>query len=114
MVFQEVLRTGVKARSKVAAQHRLRIGIWVWVTLGLSLFVIYFATYGYVYNLSRVRHQLVKERNQQRDEFFIRQSRVEAMRSPMRIQRIAGALGMVPLTKPEAIANTQMMVAKRE
>ncbi len=114
MVFQNVVRTGVKARSAAVARYRVLAGARLWCIAGLSLLVTYLGTYGYVYNLSRVRHRLVIERNQQRQEFFIRQSRVESLRSPLRIEREAQRLGMVPLTRPEAVGNTPVVLAKRD
>ncbi len=114
MVFQDVVRSGVKVRARVVARYRVRAGVWLWCALGLGLFVTYFAAYGYVYHLSRVRHQLLVQRDRQREAFFVGQGRVEALRSPLRIQREVEMLGMVPLTMPEGLKGKSIVVAARE
>lgn len=113
MVFQDVVRAGVRVRSRSVAKSRVLGGVRVWCTLTVACAVAYIAACGYVYNLSRERHQLVIQRNELKKEYLLLRSQCEALRNPVRIQKQAQAHGMVLLTEPQAVASAPVVLAQR-
>lgn len=113
MVFQDVVRTGVRVRSKAIAIYHIRSGARLWGVLLIASVVAYIAVCGYVYSLSRERHRLVIQRNALQREYLLLRSQCEALRNPVRIQRQARAYGMIPLTEPQAVASTPVVLAQQ-
>lgn len=113
MVFQDVLRSGGKARSRAVAKSHALVGARWWSVLAAAGAIAYLSACGYVYSLSRERHQLLLQRDQLRKENLLLQSQCEALRHPQRIQREAQAFGMVLLTEPQAIGEKPVMLAQR-
>jgi len=113
MVFQDVVRTGVRVRSKAIVRSRILFGTRLWYVLLIAGAVAYIAACGYVYHLSRERHRLVVQRNELRKEYFLLLSQYEGLRNPVRIQKQARAYGMVPLTGPQAVTSAPVVLARR-
>ncbi|MCS6831096.1 MAG: hypothetical protein RMM08_00400 [Armatimonadota bacterium] len=113
MVFQHVVRTGVRVRSRAVARVRFLSGVRLWCALIAIGAVAYITAWSYVYSLSHERHQLMVQRNELRKENLLLRSQCEALRNPLRIQTQAKAYGMVLLTKPQAVANTSLVLAQR-
>ena len=114
MVFQDVVRTGVRVRSKAVAKYRILSGVRLWCVLVAAGVLTYITVCSYVYNLSRERHQLVVQRNELRKEYLLLRSQCEALRNPLRIHKQAKARGMVLLTKPQAVASATVVLAQRD
>jgi hypothetical protein len=113
MVFQDVVRTGVRVRSKAVVRYRILAGTRLWCVFVVAGVVAYITACGYVYNLSRERHRLFIQREALRKEYYLLLSRCEALRNPVRIQKQAQAFGMVPLTQPQAVASAPVVLAQR-
>ncbi|GIV16610.1 MAG: hypothetical protein KatS3mg022_2045 [Armatimonadota bacterium] len=114
MVFQHVVRTGVRVRSKAVAGSRVLYGARLWCTLVVAVgAVAYITACGYVYNLSRERHRLMVQRNELKREYLLLRSQCEALRNPLRIQKQAKSYGMVLLTEPQAVAAAPVVLAQR-
>lgn len=113
MVFQDVVRTGARVRSKALVSTRILFGTRLWCVFIIAGVVAYIGACGYVYNLSRERHRLVVQRNELQKEYFLLLNRREELRRPSRIQTRARAYGMVPLTEPQAVATAPVVLAQR-
>lgn len=113
MVFQDVVRTGVRVRSGAVARYRVLSGVRVWSIVLVGIVVVYMTVCGYVYNLSRERHRLVMQRNDLQKEYLLLRRQYEALRNPVRIQKQARAYGMVPLSEPQAVASAPVVLAQQ-
>ncbi len=112
MVFQDVLRSGGRTRSRAVARSRVLVGARWWCVLAAAGAIAYVGACGYVYSLSRERHQLLLQREQLRREYLMLQSQCETLRNPARIREKAQAFGMVLLTEPQAVASKPVMLAQ--
>jgi cell division protein FtsL len=113
MVFQDVVRTGVRVRSQAVVRYRILAGTRLWCVFVVAGVVAYITACGYVYNLSRERHRLFIQREALRKEYYLLLSQYETLRDPVRIQKRAQAFGMVPLTRPQAVASAPVVLAQR-
>ncbi len=113
MVFQHAVQAGGRVGSKAVARYRVLSWARLWCVAVAVGMVAYIAACGYVYNLSRERHDLLKQRNALREEYLLLRSRCEALRSPLRIHKQAEAYGMVLLTEPQAVAGAPVVLARR-
>ncbi|MCS6948990.1 MAG: hypothetical protein RMM06_03465 [Armatimonadota bacterium] len=112
MVFQDVIRSGGRTRSHAVARSRVTVGARWWCVLAAAGAIAYVGACGYLYSLSRERHQLLLQRDQLRKENLLLQSQCETLRNPLRIRQEAQAFGMVLLTKPQALAEKPVMLAQ--
>jgi len=114
MVFQDMVRTGARARSRTACKYHVLSDVRLWCLVAAVVVVLYIGACGYVYNLARERHRLIVQRNVLRQEFLLLRSHCEALRNPLRIQKHAKNYRMVLLTEPQAVASNTVTVAKRD
>lgn len=112
MVFQDVLRSGGRTRSRAVTKSRVLVGTRWWYLLAAAGAMLYIGVCGYVYSLSRERHRLLLYREQLRQQNLVLQSERETLRHPVRIRQKAEAFGMVLLTEPQAVGSQPVMLAQ--
>lgn len=114
MVFNHVIRVRAQTRERAVTKQRTRPATCVWCALAILCVVAYIAGCAYVYNLSRERHRLVVLRKSLVEKNGLLRMQREALGSPVRIQSLAQAAGMVRLGQPMAPASASTVVAKRD